>query len=267
MTISNDSAGSSAFNTIEVLAASIAIFEHNKGYVKETSIEDDFNNKNYSNKEILRNFLSIDVYSKPSNLPNILVTDSHREQARKIRDYTKKEIFNLISAQKSYNVTLYEILNQEYVTLSNLGFVASAPLYFKYSTEKDFFKEKVKDIKSNHVGMIGGNAILDDFEIIKIRKSKNYEGWIILGICEGNLFLFFTKSESFSRYKLGDKIHITGTVKDHVIENDSIPTTKINRVYERIEPNATNGLVRADSNSNVFGQWTESLSGSNSIFS
>ena len=170
----------------------------------------------------------------------------------------------VLANKESYNTNLYEIINREYVTGSNFGFVASAPFYFKYSKEKDFYKERINNLQSKHVGAKDTKVYLDNFEVIRNNKSNNYPGYIIQGICEGNLYLFFTKYDSWADRKPGTIIHIEGKVKDHVMEQGTIPMTKLNRVYERIQ---TQDELRANSNSDMFRQWKVTDSGGDSLLS
>ncbi len=253
------------FDTLEVLAAAVAIFEFNKGYYKtseNTIVDNETTNIRYANREILRSQFLVDYYSGSKKPPLVKVYDRHREEAERIREYTKKEIFNVLANQESYNTNLYEIINRPYVTGNNFGFVASAPFYFKYSKEKDFYKEKIKDLQSQYVAAKDTKVYLDEFEIIRNTKSNNYPGYIIQGICEGNLYLFFTKYDSWADRTPGTIVHIEGKVKDHVMEQGTIPMTKLNRVYERIQ---TQNELRANSNSDLFGQRQVTDSGGDSL--
>jgi len=254
------------FDTLEVLAAAVAIFEFNKGYHKQSEniiLEDNTTTEiRYANREILRSQFLVDYYAGSKKPPLVKVYDRHREEAERIREYTKKEIFNVLANQESYNTNLYEIINRPYVTGNNFGFVASAPFYFKYSKEKDFYKEKIKDLQSQYVAAKDTKVYLDEFEIIRNTKSNNYPGYIIQGICEGNLYLFFTKYDSWADKKPGTIVHIEGKVKDHVMEQGTIPMTKLNRVYERMIPK---NELRANSNSDMFGQWKVTDSGGDSL--
>ena len=185
------------FETLEVLAAAVAIFEYNKGYHKQSENivgDDGREGIKYANREILRSQFLVDYYSGSKKPPLVKVYDRHREEAERIREYTKKEIFNVLANKESYNTNLYEIINREYVTGSNFGFVASAPFYFKYSKEKDFYKERINNLQSKHVGAKDTKVYLDNFEVIRNNKSNNYPGYIIQGICEGNLYLLDRKS-------------------------------------------------------------------------
>jgi hypothetical protein len=252
------------FETLEVLAAAIAIFEYNNGYFKTNEFinngEDIYSTK-YANKEILRSQFMVDYYNSTQKPPLVKVREEHFNKAKVIREYSKKEIFNLIANQDSYNTKIYEIVNKEYIQSKDFGFIASAPFYYQINKSKDHYKQSIANIQSQHVGSLGGKVYLEDFEIIRNNKSNNYPGWVVQGICEGNLFLFFTRHDIWADRKPGDKINLEGTVKDHVIEQNTIPMTKLNRVHERTQ----NG-IRADSNSNMFGQRKVADSGLDFLF-
>ena len=239
------------FDTLEVLAAAVAIYEHNNGYVKTNefiSLDEDLQAKKYANREILRHQFMVDYYSGATERPPLVpVKDKHRISAQEIRDYSKKEIFKLLNNDHGYATDLYSIINSEYANPSHFGYIASAPFYFDNGKKRDFYTDKIKNIQSQHVGIIGTKVHLEDFEIIRNSKSNNYPGWIVLGICEGNLFMFFTKNEQFGKFNIGQKISIEGTVKDHVMEQNTTPMTKLNRVYERIRPSSILNTVKVTS--------------------
>lgn len=223
------------FNTLEVLAVAVAAFRHNNGYLKVTELVSNGEGDpvyKHSNKDILKGHFLVDYYSSNAKPPVIDVTDKDRYEANDIREYTKKEIFKVLANEQNYATSLYECLNRETVSASDFGFVASAPFYYKNSKNKDFFKERVNSIQSKHVGEIGSKVYLENFEVIKNNKSVNYPGWVVMGICDGNLYMFFTRNEHIGRYNVGDIVRIEGIVKDHVLEQNVTPMTKLNKVYE-----------------------------------
>lgn len=229
------------YDTLEVLAAAVAAFKYNKGYIKQTEMATDELGQplyRHSNKDILKGQFLIDHYSSNAKPPLMKVTDADRYQANDIREYTKKEIFNVLANQQTYATQLYECINKETVSAADFGFVASAPFYYKNSKNKDYFKDRIKNIQSKHVGTIGAKVYLENFEVIKNNKSVNYPGWVVMGVCDGDLYLFFTRNEHIGRYEVGETVRIEGVIKDHVMEQNTIPMTKLFKVYEsRIQQN------------------------------
>jgi hypothetical protein len=262
------------FDTLEVVAASIAAFELNNGYVKTS--EYDYNNnqilehvKKYPNKELVRAYFGVDHYSVDAPKPPLVkITDQHRAKAVEIQNYSKKNIFKILSRKtqnndplailgpsSSYEEDLYQLLNQDTVDVSAFGYIASSPLYYENEKIKDFRKTRLEDLDSEHVGIVGGRVSLNNFEVIRNTKSKNFDGHVIQGICEGNLFLYFS-SKPCSHIKVGDVIHIDGKIKDHIIDYEKIPVTKLTYVVERNINNANitqTPIVRINSDSDLFG--------------
>lgn len=259
------------FDTLEVIAASVAAYEINQGYTKTSDFDYLTNSplpelKKFPNKELVRSYFGIDHYSADTpRPPTITITAAHRAQAEEIRNYSKKNIFKVLSKKpidqsailavtSTYDEDLYQILQQEKVKVTAFGFIASAPLYYENSKIKDYAKEQINSINSSHVGTIGGKVSLNNFHIIRNTKSKKFEGHIIQGICEGNLFLYFS-SRPVDHIKVGDTIHIDGKVKEHVMEQNTIPMTKLNYVVERNNnANITKTpIIRIDSDCDLFG--------------
>lgn len=263
-------------DTLEAIAVSVAAYEFNNGYVKTSEYNYNTNQplpevKKYPNKELVRAYFGIDHYSVDAPRPPLVkVTDAHRMKAEDIRNYSKKSVFKILGKKNNtipsifgaldlststYEEDLYQFLNQDKVPISVLGYIASAPLYYENGKRKDYTKSRLEEIDSKHVGVVGGGIVLNNFEVIRNTKSKNFEGHVIQGICDGNLFLYFASRPS-GHIKVGDVIHIEGKVKEHVMEKETIPMTKLSRVIER---NVNNGnvtkeaVVRIDSDCDLFG--------------
>lgn len=241
-----------SFDSIEALAVAVAAYEANSGYIKTS--EYDYNNNGplttkYPNKQLLRAYFDLDHYSTDTPRPPLLkVTEKHRAQALEIQNYSKKAIFKVLAKKPNvvtifgfdmansndYEENLYQIINQDQVQVSDLGFVASAPLYFENGRKRDYAKNALENLDSKWTGTVGGRVFLNNFEVIRCIKSKNFEGYVVQGICDNNLYIYFS-SKDCSHIDVGDRINIEGKVKDHVMEKDTIPMTKLNYVRERIK--------------------------------
>lgn len=242
------------FDTLEVIAVSVAAYETNGGYLKSPEFgsadESTFPEvKKYPNKELVRAYFGIDHYTPRP--PLIKVNEQHRAKAEDIRHYSKKAIFKVLAKKpleadifgttislspksSDYEECLYQLLNQDKVSAADFGYVASSPFYYENGKQRDHIKNKLNDLDSNHVGTIGSRVMLETFEVIRNTKSKNFDGHIIQGICDGNLFLYFS-SKPVDHIRAGNIISIEGKVKDHVMEKDTIPMTKLTYVKERIK--------------------------------
>ena len=209
-------------DTMQSIALAVAAYRLNGNcYLKDNVWDTEMVNvKAFSNKSILRTNLNVDHYSSDaSNQPPMLnLTKTDMEEAVKIRDYTKKNLLKLLALQPgdqpSYEVSLYQKLNQKEIHAGDLGFVASAPMYYYNNKTRDEIEARLAKNESRYVGSLGGRVVLENLEIIRISFSINYQG----------------SSKNLESLKVGDKISIVGKVKDHLLEKDKYPMTKLNYV-------------------------------------
>jgi len=245
-------------NTLEALAIAVAAYEHNGNiYIKDDTWCSTNGPVKWSNKNILRAYYNVDHYSGATEKPPLLkITDAHKNTAEQIRLFTKKLLFKSMAFDRSkgefppYDISIFQKVNQENITTNDLGFIASAPKYFYTEQFKNEVAERSKS--SQHVGQIGGRISLDDFEVVSIFWSNKYNGFSIKGICDDNLFLFFT-TKAAGNLKVQDKINVKGKIKDHILEKETFPMTKLTYVsIEGISDESANN-IRTNNDSNVFG--------------
>lgn len=233
-------------DTLEALAVAVAAYEHNgNSYLKENKYEYDYEQDTnqsaiksvkWSNRSILRNYYNIDVYSidatELDRPPLLKVTKEHRAKAQDIRNFTKKLLFKALAYDHKaegfppFEISIFQKVNQEEITVNDFGFIASAPLY--YDKESYAIELEKRMANSQHVGAIGGRVSLIDFEVTRAIWSNNYQTTIVQGLCDGNLYFFF--SNATVPVKQGEKIEINGRIKNHVLEKDKYPMTKLSYV-------------------------------------
>lgn len=240
------------YNTLDALAAAVAAYRHNdNSYVKDNKYEYDYEygtdnakitSMIWANKSILRYYLNIDVYNNDATEnerpPLVKVTEEDHAKAQDIRTFTKKLLFKAMAFDHSkgeyppYDVSIFQKVNQEEVKTNDLGFIASAPFYYENEIYRNDVAERMA--QSQHVGQIGGRVSLIDFEVTKSIWSNNYQTFIIQGLCDNNLYFFFTNIE----LKQKEKIELTASVKDHVLEKDQYPMTRLRyvRIKGKTEP-------------------------------
>ena len=241
-----------------------------ESYLKENKYdydyEQDTNNSTlksvkWSNKLILRNYYNIDIYSNDATEkdrpPLLKITDTHRNKAEAIRLFTKKLLFKALSYDPKtneqgfppYDVSIFQKVNQEEITVNDFGFIASAPLYHDKETYAINLATRMSN--SQHVGSIGGMVSLIDFEVTKSFWSNNYQTTIVQGLCDGNLYFFF--SNALVPVKQGEKIEIKGRIKSHIFEKDKYPMTKLTYVKIKGREDEKQVSIRSYSNSDLFG--------------
>ena len=241
----------------EAIAAAVAAWQLNgNNYLKEKEWYPEVGNiKRWENKEILSRYLRTDYYSEGTISPPLVeVTEEHRAIADDIINYSKKLLFKVLAAEPNsmdYEVVMYQKLNQSTVSVKDIGYIASAPMYYYGNTRKENLQRRLSEEKSQHVGSIGGRVVLKDFEVIRNHFSVNFQGYVVMGFCEDNLFLFFT-NKNIQHIKVGDRINLIGKIKDHLLEKEKYPMTKLNYVHIEGVNDEKKSSTRADSYSNML---------------
>lgn len=247
-------------DTMKSIALAVAAYKHNGNRYLKENVFDYYEGGqiiSYTNKEIVRANLGVDHYSVDSKdrPPMLNVTQTDIDEAIKIKEYTKKNLLKLLALkpgdQPPYEVSLYQKLNQVEVQAGDLGYVASAPMYYYNNKKRDEINSRLEENKSQHVGTIGGKVSLENFEVTRNTWSDTYQGYVMQGLCEDNLYFFFT-SHDVSKIKVGDTISLTGKVKAHLLEKDKYPMTKLNWVKIKGVDNATKNAARTNSHSDLF---------------
>lgn len=216
---------------LNALALAVAVYEHNGNeYLKSEEWDAGVSDiKRYSNRAIMRANLGWDFYTPGTGPSMVNVTQKHYDIADDIKEYTKKLLMKLLSDTHDYETQLYQAINQPTMKSNDIGFVVSAPVYYFNNKNKDEINSRLENTNNKHVGMVGGKVFLQDFEITRCMPSTKFNGWIVQGFNEDNFFMFFASGEKYKKfdYKFGDKVKITGKIKDHVLEKDKYPMTKL----------------------------------------
>jgi hypothetical protein len=102
---------------------------------------------------------------------------------------------------------------------------------------------------SQHIGTIGGRASLINFEVTRSIWSNNYQTNIVQGLCDNNLYFFFTSVS----LKQGEQVDLTGRIKSYVLEKDKYPMTKLSYVKIKGREDEKQVPARSENYSNLFG--------------
>lgn len=251
------SANSSPIDSREAIAAAVATWQLNGNeYLKDKEWEPNVTNiKRWENREILRSHFRTDYYSAGTvSPPKLDINEEHRQIANDIVNYSKKLLFKVLAADPNshdYEVVMYQKINQPTLDQKDLGYIASAPLYYYNNLRKENSQRRLESGLNQHVGSIGGKVTLKDFEVEKVFWSNKFQGYSVKGFCDDNLFFFFT-TKNMSHIKEGDRINLIGKVKDHILEKEKYPMTKLNYVQIEGVNDEKKSSTRSDGYSNMF---------------
>jgi len=246
-----------SIDTRDAIAAAVAAYQLNGNeYVKNKEWEPGVGNiKRWENREIVRQHFSADYYSSGSvSPPSVVLTEEHYSIVDDILQFSKKLLFKVLSTEPNsmdYEIVLYQKMNQPTVSIPDLGYISSAPMYYYNIKRRDDLRRRLDEEKSQHVGSIVGRVDLINFEVTRNHFSMNFQGYVVMGLCDDNLFMFFT-SKNISHIKVGDKINLKGKVKDHILEKEKYPMTKLNYVQIEGVNNETKNTARQFGDSDLF---------------
>lgn len=192
-----------------------AAMRSNGEYISESSINWQFNDPNkvnkYPNKELMLIALGeVDPkrYETMPEKPALLCTNlEDRELATAMQKHFRKLLFTAIEGEDEFKTNLFSVLNKEEVPVNRLGFIACLP----QSYYRDRYEVAVKAAEAGFLGMPGEELLDKDCEIIKCKKSKNYDAFNVDAIIDNKLASWMSKP----MLKIGPCVLLKGKIKDH----------------------------------------------------
>ena len=200
-----------SYDADKVWGAAVVAFRINKGYVKAIApgIE-----SHKTNRQLVEELLK----------DNVPILDSDIEEGRKIRQYFKGLTFKVIEGKSltPFLKTAMETSDLEQIDNNlSLATIVCLPATYNKMNERDDVDRKIKWARGGFIGTKGDN-ITQTIEVVKQIYSQKWNTWYITGLTDDDKVLFFAYK---SDMKIGDRVTIKGTVKDH---RDN--STQLNRV-------------------------------------
>jgi hypothetical protein len=234
------------FDTMLVLTVAVAAYKMNDNqYLKNLTVEstdyiqeskDYIHKVRYSpNRDIVKYYFCPYEFKNYKNVPAIPeITTEHEKTAQDVKKYISRVVFKILAKDNtnqggflgiigtsydSYLENLYKVVNQPTVSHFEFGIIASAPTYYYNEKQKEYEREKLENIENKHVGVVGKSIFLENFEVLKIISSKKFGGFVIKGIANNNLFMYYSSNPV--SYKIKDVIKISGKIKKHEFDQTS----------------------------------------------
>jgi hypothetical protein len=206
-----------------------AAMRANGDYISESAVWSTSSDQGhrFSNKELMLVALGeiqTSRYEHSSVKPQLLCTNlEDRAFATDLQKYFRKLLFTAIEGEDQFKTDLYSVLNKETVPVNRLGFVACLPsTYFR-----DKYDRAVKNAENGFLDAPGAELFDLDCEIIRCKKSKNYDAFNVDAIIDNKLVSWMGKQS----LKIGPCVLIKGKVKDHSKHwRDPIDVTRLNYV-------------------------------------
>jgi len=204
------------FKTVEVVAASIAVFERYG-----------FHKKRNPQGEKPSSARLYEYFTQPDR-SDIRITDEHREKAEDVIMYFKGLTFKAIERKLSdFEANVLKAVSQNTVPASssdgspvNLGIMASLPKVYTAKIKQEDWQAREAELAATSE-FIGTPFRMIEFPMVveNIRPLKDQFGEKIL-VCgstlEGNIVKFFVDNRFEKCFNVGEAVNFRGAVKSHV---------------------------------------------------
>ena len=223
---------SQGFPTQQVLELACAAQRVNNEYVKESQVVYADDGKimgyKYTNKQLMQFMVDPNLGSKLEFKPPLLCTNMEdAEKANQIKKHFKKLIFNVVAGEDQFSTQVFALQNAETIPLNQFGFIACLPSVYEREFNSKTLLKKLNECDNATLG-IADEKILDrDSEILRVRRSKNYDAWNILAIIDNKICSWMSQKE----LQVGPAVIIKANVKGFA-ENwhSKKPETRLNYV-------------------------------------
>lgn len=222
------------FSTQRVLELACAAYRLHGDYHKEPEYKYDSEGKflyvKHANKELVKHALGITKYSsteqefRPMDL--ILSTEDTLE-AEEIIKYYRRLMFSAVQGKNEFETEVNALLESEEIEDRKVGFIACLPHTYRRDKDKNSIEKKLKHCDNEHVAAEGTTILDKDCEILRVKRSTNFDAWNVLAIIDNKIASWMTSKE----VKVGPAVIVKAKVKGHAANYQTGKTeTRLNYV-------------------------------------
>lgn len=212
------------FNFKDAITASVVANRLNEGYVRETNYTyndttNDYDIQTIGNKNIMRVIMDVVGNNKDSlhiKKMNLSITDSDKSLADEICDYLEGLAIKALSGTlKGYEQSLYNLYEEDAVSIYDFGLLASIPAsYIRSSKQEKVELDIIKSCANSNWLADKGSKVKAEVEIMNHIFSRNYNAHIYTArTSDNNLVSFWSQKSTKDIGAPGDIVTISGKVK------------------------------------------------------
>ena len=189
------------FDTAMVLELSCAAQRTYNAYLKEAQSVFDAEGKflyiKHANKDLVKYALGITKGQFLSGYePMTLILDPQdKEQADVIRQFFKRLMFSAVAGKNDFEIEVNSLLEAETIPANKIGYIACLPIVYAREKDKKEIKKGLSGCDNEPAGNEGQTLLDKDCEIIKVKRSKNFDAWNVLAIIDNKIVSWFNKFE------------------------------------------------------------------------
>lgn len=225
------------YPTKKVLELACAAYRTYGEYIKEAEYKYDSEGKflfvKHTNKDLVKHALGILQYSHTEQefrpMPLTLSPEDAIE-AEEIFKFFRRLMFSAVKGTNLFETEVNAILQSDTVDSKHVGFIACLPYVYRRDKEKTTIEKKLANSDNMPLADIGSTVLDKDCDIIRVKRSDNFNAWNILAIIDNKIVSWMSSKEA----KVGDAVLIKAKVKSHT-SNFRTGKTETRLNYTKIE--------------------------------
>ena len=205
-----------SYSTQKVLELACAAYRLYGDYLKEAEYKYDSEGKflfvKHANKELVKHALGITKYShteqefRPMDL---ILSPEDAVEAEEIIKYYRRLLFSAVQGKNEFETEVNALLESEEIEDRKVGFIACLPHTYRRDKEKNTVEKKLARCDNEPLAAAGANILDKDCEILRVKRSNNFDAWNVLAIIDNKIVSWMSSKE----VTVGDAVVIKAKVK------------------------------------------------------
>lgn len=204
------------YSTKRVLELACAAYRTYGDYVKDAEYKYDSEGKflyvKHTNKDLVKYSLGVLKFSNTETefRPfDLFINPEDVEEAEEIRKYFRKLMFSAVKGTNEFETEVNTLLEGEEIDEKSIGYIACLPKVYRRDKEKNTVEKKLARCDNEPLAAAGANLLDKDCDIIRVKRSNNFDAWNVLAIIDNKIVSWMSSKE----VAVGDAVLIKAKVK------------------------------------------------------
>jgi hypothetical protein len=206
----------SEHTTQTVLELACAAYRTYGTYLKETEYKYDDEGRflyvKHANKDLVKYALGILKYDNTElefRHIDLTITPEDVVEAEEIKKYFRKLMFSAVKGTNEFETEVNTLLESEKIPDKKVGYIACLPQTYRRDKEKNTIEKKLAQCDSEPVAAEGSTILDKDCDILRVKRSTNFDAWNVLAIIDNKIVSWMSSKE----VKVGDAVVVKAKVK------------------------------------------------------
>ena len=205
-----------SYSTQKVLELACAAYRLYGDYLKEPEYKYDNEGKflfvKHANKELVKHSLGINKYSNTEQEfrpMDLILSPEDAVEAEEIIKYYRRLLFSAVQGKNEFETEVNALLESEEIEDRKVGFIACLPHTYRRDKAKNSIEKKLARCISEPVAAEGSTILDKDCDILRVKRSTNFDAWNVLAIIDNKIVSWMSSKE----VKVGDAVVVKAKVK------------------------------------------------------